>query len=233
MQLIKRPTYLGDQSADHMSLQLVLEPINETRCFAEQTPGGLMAVPLLPLSPRSSCSFGQALCNEADPSSSWISHGSLHPPFKPDKTAVRGGAFNTQGLGDLPGLLTPVKLLASQQAPVPWKTFLCNLVLSQSFSPGHTSGIYCGLWSNSSQWKQSEDIIQTPKGSPSFVVIIFCVPHDNMCSNKSLILQNHFQRKRKNTAINKIKQKSFPPITFKFSFNWSPPLPPCTKSQGE
>lgn len=151
MQLIKRPTYLGDQSADHMSLQLVLEPINETCCFAEQTPGGLMAVPLLPLSPRSSCSFGQALCNEADPSSSWISHGSLHPPFKPDKTAVGGGAFNTQGLGDLPGLLTPVKLLASQQAPVPWKTFLCNLVLSQSFSPGHTSGIYCGLWSNSSQ----------------------------------------------------------------------------------
>lgn len=48
MQLTKRPTYLGDQTADHMGLQLVLEPINETRCFAEQTPGGLMAVPLLP-----------------------------------------------------------------------------------------------------------------------------------------------------------------------------------------
>lgn len=215
-----------------MGLQLVLEPINETCCFAEQTPGGLMAVPLLPLSPRSSCSFGQALCNEADPSSSWISHGSLHPPFKPDKTAVRGGAFNTQGLGDLPGLLTPVKLLASQQAPVPWKTFLCNLVLSQSFSPGHTSGIYCGLWSNSSQWKQSEDIIQTPKGSPSFVVIIFCVPHDNMCSNKSLILQNHFQRKRKNTAINKIKQKSFPPLHLNSASIGLLPFLPAQKVRG-
>lgn len=211
MQLIKRPTYLGDQTADHMGLQLVLEPINETCCFAEQTPGGLMAVPLLPLSPRSSRSFGQALCNEADPSSSWISHGSLHPPFKPDKTAVRGGAFNTQGLGDLPGLLTPVKLLASQQAPVPWKTFLCNLVLSQSFSPGHTSGIYCGLWSNSSQWKQSEDIIQTPKGSPSFVVVICCVQHENMCSKKSLNIAEPLSEEKKKYCYQQNKAKEFSP----------------------